>query len=447
MKIHPIADLFPLMDDARFTSFKENVRQNGQMEDITVFEGVLLDGRHRLRACLELGLVPGRCEWDGTGGTIQSFIVSKNLERNHLSDDERAIVAAKVANLPQGVSKANTPNGGFVSQSEAARLFNVSTRSLQRAVKVVKDGVPLLQEKLAANEFSLSEAASIAALPKGKQMRRIRKGRTETKKIILKKKTDALRRSSNSLLNDLLERPLTQEEFIAAMDLIAELQPPYKRYLDDVVNEITEENLSDETREAVERVLQATDYGHQTRAKISEKTKIKGALLDHVLTHCLEYKLLEIYLQGGKTDGARGARNTGYRRPGTSLAHIAAEETISAVSDGINFDDAESFNEKTEKIIRSLTDVRYQSPRHLSIRTGIPVSDVLLICQMHEEIDFQEVGSTNVFYLKINEPYGTLYNSGENSFRLRGEEMPQAVSAEDYFPVPGTAPKQLDIVQ
>jgi ParB-like chromosome segregation protein Spo0J len=446
MDIHPVADLFPPMDDVRFGSFREDIRLNGQIESIITYEGSIIDGRNRYRACSELNIEPLTKEWDGTGGTILKFVISKNLERRHLSESQRAMVAAKLADMPPGARTDLAPIDARLSQNGAAEMLNVSRKSVQRAVHVINNGVPELQEKVYSGEITVSHASEIASQPKGKQMRLIRKGRAKTKKILLQKKTQAIKKnlSDDSVFADCLTRALRQDEFLALMELIAGSQPAYKRYLDDVINEITEENLSDETRDAVEQVLLATDYGYQTKAKIREKTKYSGDFLEHVLTHCLSYNLLEIYRQGGKTDGARGASNTGYRRYTGDDGGSGEIREIAADQADV-FDSPGSFAEKREKIINSLNDYFYQSARHLNLRTEIPVSDILLICETDEEIDFQEVGSTQVFYLRAREPYGNLYNGGDNAFHIRrdGSLTPPA----EFFQVPPGAHEHLTSVQ
>jgi len=52
------------------------------------------------------------------------FVVSKNLHRRHLNESQRAVIAARIANIPKGRPSKNTPIGAF-SEPKAAKLFNV----------------------------------------------------------------------------------------------------------------------------------------------------------------------------------------------------------------------------------------------------------------------------------------------------------------------------------
>ena len=99
MKIHPLADLFPSMDEDAFHRLKEDVKANGIIEPIWLHNQQIIDGRHRHRAATELAIpCPSR---DYTGNDPLGFVISLNLKRRHLNESQRALVAAKIANMKQ----------------------------------------------------------------------------------------------------------------------------------------------------------------------------------------------------------------------------------------------------------------------------------------------------------------------------------------------------------
>ena len=51
----------------------------------------------------------------------------------NLDASQRAMVAARMANLPKHKHKTDTPNGVSITQDEAAIALHVSSRSVQRA--------------------------------------------------------------------------------------------------------------------------------------------------------------------------------------------------------------------------------------------------------------------------------------------------------------------------
>lgn len=66
-------------------------------------------------------------------------------DRRHLNESQRAMVAAKLATMPahRPDKSANLPT--YVSQPDAARLLNVSDRSLRTAASVQRHAIPELQ--------------------------------------------------------------------------------------------------------------------------------------------------------------------------------------------------------------------------------------------------------------------------------------------------------------
>jgi site-specific DNA-methyltransferase (adenine-specific) len=94
-EVHPIPDLFPAMSAAEYAELKADIQAHGQREPIWTWQGKVIDGRHRARACAELGLEPRTRAWDGQGSLV-AFVVSLNLQRRHLTSSQRAAVGLDV---------------------------------------------------------------------------------------------------------------------------------------------------------------------------------------------------------------------------------------------------------------------------------------------------------------------------------------------------------------
>jgi DNA modification methylase len=179
MEHHPVASLFPLMQGDEFTGLKEDIRLNGLREPVWTWQGKVIDGRNRLRACTDLGIEPRFREWDGNGSLV-AFVVSLNLHRRHLTSSQRAALAAEVEpmlaeeakkRMRDGASKGGKSKGVEIvpqpsakienskARDEAAKLTQTNGRYVSDA-KAVKEAAPDLFEKVKAGTITLPQARS-----------------------------------------------------------------------------------------------------------------------------------------------------------------------------------------------------------------------------------------------------------------------------------------------
>jgi N6-adenosine-specific RNA methylase IME4 len=174
---HPLADIFPLIEGEEFHALVASIRLCGQRDPIMLYGALVLDGRNRQRACIAAGVTP-RYE-DFTGADPLAFVIDKNLRRRHLDESQRAFCAAKLANLDHGGARksedeqaANLPletEIPTVSQADAARLMNVSERSVRSAKAVQERGTPELQDAVQRGVLPVSVAVNVAKLEPEKQ--------------------------------------------------------------------------------------------------------------------------------------------------------------------------------------------------------------------------------------------------------------------------------------
>lgn len=169
---HELANIFPLMQGAEFESLKNDIAKNGQLESIWLHpDGRIIDGRNRHRACRELGIAPEFRTWEGTDPT--AFVVSLNLYRRHLSESQRGMVAAKLANMNHGGDRKSGEIKGsidlLIPQADAATLLNVSVPTIKRAKSVMEHGTAELIESVEQGDIPVSAAAKIAKLTEDEQ--------------------------------------------------------------------------------------------------------------------------------------------------------------------------------------------------------------------------------------------------------------------------------------
>ncbi len=218
---HPLAALFPLMPN--LTEMVEDMKgPSGLVNAIILFQGKILDGRNRYRACMLAGIEPRFEEY--TGSDPLAFVISQNLPRRHLNESQRAMVAAEIIKTKQCTGAnhpANLRDGP--TQGKTAELLNVSERSVNTAAKVLANGTPALIDAVKSGEASVSAAATVADLPKSEQKAAVKAGAVAETAAAMKRRLIIIKlvRSIDTKLADLLEadEEITNEELEKAKPL------------------------------------------------------------------------------------------------------------------------------------------------------------------------------------------------------------------------------------
>ena len=104
-----LARIFPSMSLDEFTKLRDSIRTQGLLEEITVWRGTVIDGYHRLLACLQAGVEP-RFQRLEDGSDPLAFALAKNLRRRHLNQTARA--AAVLLRCLSSGRAATPPSAG-----------------------------------------------------------------------------------------------------------------------------------------------------------------------------------------------------------------------------------------------------------------------------------------------------------------------------------------------
>lgn len=142
-EIHPLADLFPLLEGKKMEELVKSIKENGQQDPIILDQqGQLIDGRNRLKAC-QLADVEPRFKTIEFKSELEilAFIKAKNMDRRHLTDKQRADIAAKLVTAKRGGNKrppTKVKNLLLVDQVEitieqAAEMMDVSSNQVKYA--------------------------------------------------------------------------------------------------------------------------------------------------------------------------------------------------------------------------------------------------------------------------------------------------------------------------
>jgi hypothetical protein len=186
MKNHPYSEIFPLLDGAALEELVADIRMHGLREPIVTYRGEILDGRNRAIACQKANVKPIYTVYTGSAESALAWVVSANIHRRHLTVEQRAFAASRIAALREGDNQHSSKKSGSndepaprgasskssdsPSQTEAAEKLGVSRRSVQRARKIDEKGSAALRKAAESGEVPLARAAAVVDLPKSEQL-------------------------------------------------------------------------------------------------------------------------------------------------------------------------------------------------------------------------------------------------------------------------------------
>jgi len=193
-EIHEAATMFPTWSEADFALLVEDMKQNGQRLPIVLYDGKVLEGVHRYRACKVLGLKPktrvvrdidpyayvwslNGCRRDlppAVKAAIRLRIEKASGEWQRLAEERKAYADTRRFK----VQKGNKTSGRETSPEDCrlaplpahdhlAESAGVSRATAERVLKLAKEN-PEMFEKMAKQEIKPHEALAAVRKPEPK---------------------------------------------------------------------------------------------------------------------------------------------------------------------------------------------------------------------------------------------------------------------------------------
>ena len=199
MKKHKF-NIFPEAKKEDFERLKADIEANGfdKSQPITTYEGEILDGWNRLKACQELTIAPVFTKFNGSAADAIAFVMRTNKRRN-LNSGQWATIAAEAEELMTAIAesvekdrrekqgKAKTENAkqpdkkdvlsdkklsdkktsehSNTTPTKAAELFNTNRTYVNNAVKM-KEAAPEVFEKVKAGTMTMQDGMkAVRAIP------------------------------------------------------------------------------------------------------------------------------------------------------------------------------------------------------------------------------------------------------------------------------------------
>jgi hypothetical protein len=159
---HPLAALFPELAPDELSALANDIKSRGQLEPIILYQGMILDGRNRYRACQLAGVKPKIEEFNPKTSrrSPEELILSRNLRRRHLSVGQRAVLALEWSEQvelnpnPEKKRGRGRPKGAL---SEAAQKIGINQQRVFE-VRQLRESQPHLYAEVKAGNRSLNGA-------------------------------------------------------------------------------------------------------------------------------------------------------------------------------------------------------------------------------------------------------------------------------------------------
>ena len=112
LNYHSYCDLLPEMTTDDFNALVSDIKENGLINPIVLFNDRILDGKHRYKACLELGIDPKIETFIGSKEQALHYVISQNIARRHLLTSQKAALAINAKKEFEIIAKENQIKAG-----------------------------------------------------------------------------------------------------------------------------------------------------------------------------------------------------------------------------------------------------------------------------------------------------------------------------------------------
>jgi ParB-like chromosome segregation protein Spo0J len=161
---HPTSEIFSRygMNAEELDALAADIKANGLKEPICLYEDQILDGNNRYRAGFKIGYRFKETDYwvfdPKVHGDPLAFVVSRNLHRRHLTESQRATIAATLVTTRLGY---NQYNKSTVTNEQAAKMLGVSEATVKMAKTVAEKAAPEINKLVQNGELRLGAAAEL----------------------------------------------------------------------------------------------------------------------------------------------------------------------------------------------------------------------------------------------------------------------------------------------
>ena len=180
--------LLPRMSEEEFAQLKNSIKEEGQHYPIIANEDLeVLDGHHRFRACIELGIEPDFEVRKFEDKILEKkFVIEANLRRRHLNNFQLVELAVPLLEIEKALAKRRKVEAGKLGRNiqlglapddanpkfrgkateVVAKKAGLSTRTFERGKKIIEEASEDDKQKLREGKASINRVYRQFVAPK-----------------------------------------------------------------------------------------------------------------------------------------------------------------------------------------------------------------------------------------------------------------------------------------
>jgi len=164
---HPFSKLFPPISEEDFGKLAADIKLHGLRQHIVLYQGKLLDGNNRYRACSLAGIKPTFADFTGIDADARNYVISVNIHRRHLDPGTRKKILEELLKL---------------NPSQSDRQLGEQTKLDHKTVGVVREKLVAGGEIPHQEKTVGKDGVTQSTTKKGKGGKRGKSGSTKGKK-------------------------------------------------------------------------------------------------------------------------------------------------------------------------------------------------------------------------------------------------------------------------
>jgi ParB-like chromosome segregation protein Spo0J len=230
LRINPeYAKLLPQMSKEEYDALRSSIRDEGQHYAIVVNEDMeILDGHHRFRACVDLGLEPDFEVRKFDDKLLEKkFVIEANLRRRHLTNFQLVELGVPLLEIEKELAKKRQIKGakigrdiqlGFAPDDAkpdlkakateiVAKKVGISTRMFERGKRILEKASEEEKQRLREGKTSISRVYSELVMPE-----RTRNSEHSAEKVP-PARVDSLRIEENKTLIENILKSLLEKKY------------------------------------------------------------------------------------------------------------------------------------------------------------------------------------------------------------------------------------------